>query len=337
MEKTFFQRLCPALLSAALLSAALVSCNDEDTPFTDKKSPYVTAVLDFRPAAGQFTNELPEYEEGDTQEDMNRKALDAIGGNRRGMVSLGGFGGYIVVGFDHTIENKAGLCDFRVTGNAFYAPGQTAYGSSEPGVVQVAYDANGHPDEDEWYEIAGSSHLGRHEAWLGQVSEAGNDTQTVENYAITYHRPETEPSGNVKAYIRWTDNEGASGFLAKNTYHKQPYFPQWIEDTELTLRGTRLPQNGMDLSGEGSNFAHYRFAYGYADNAPNTDDVSAIDIGWAIDAQGQPAGLPGADFIRIYTGVNQQNGWIGECSTEVMGMEDLHLLQVRIESAEVAR
>ena len=26
------------------------------------------------------------------------------------MVSLGGFGGYIVVGFDHTIENKAGLC-----------------------------------------------------------------------------------------------------------------------------------------------------------------------------------------------------------------------------------
>lgn len=76
------------------------------------------------------------------------------------MVSLGGFGGYIVVGFDHTIENKSGLCDFRVLGNAFYANGASDYGSSEPGVIQVCYDANGNglPD-DGWYEIAGSSYL----------------------------------------------------------------------------------------------------------------------------------------------------------------------------------
>lgn len=35
------------------------------------------------------------------------------------MISLGGFGGYVVVGFDHTITNVTGKRDFRVLGNAF--------------------------------------------------------------------------------------------------------------------------------------------------------------------------------------------------------------------------
>ncbi len=37
------------------------------------------------------------------------------------MITLGGFGGYVTVGFDHTIQNVEGLRDFRVLGNAFYA------------------------------------------------------------------------------------------------------------------------------------------------------------------------------------------------------------------------
>lgn len=62
------------------------------------------------------------------------------------MISLGGFGGYVVVGFDHTIENVTGERDFRVLGNAFYAeanpnPNVTRKGGScEPGIVMVAYD-----------------------------------------------------------------------------------------------------------------------------------------------------------------------------------------------------
>ena len=51
---------------------------------------------------------------GDTQETMNHKVLDAIGNNKRGMITLGGFGGYVTVGFDHTIQNVEGLRDFRV-------------------------------------------------------------------------------------------------------------------------------------------------------------------------------------------------------------------------------
>lgn len=93
--------------SLIMFSGVFTSCSNTDDPetppTTGEKSPYITRVLDFRPAVGQFVNQLPEYKEGDTQEDMNRKVLEAIGNNKMGMVSLGGFGGYIVVGFDHTI------------------------------------------------------------------------------------------------------------------------------------------------------------------------------------------------------------------------------------------
>ena len=282
---------------------------------------------------GQFVNELPEYEEGDTQETMNRKALEAIGNNNQGMVSLGGFGGYIVVGFDHTIENKAGLCDFRVQGNAFYANGQSEYGSSEPGVIEVSFDANGNglPD-DEWYEIAGSSYSEGSESWIEQAREAGNDVRTIHDYEITYYRPTTEPGKPTEEYIRWEDNQGESGYRSMNPTHLQSYYPQWIKEDRISFSGTRLPQNGIDLSGVGNNFALYKFAYGYADNEPNTNDRSAIDIDWAVGADGQPANLSGVDFIRIHTGVNQENGWLGECSTEIMGVVDLHLTGVRIES-----
>ena len=326
----------PAALAALLAAGGSAACSEgndgPETPPGGKATPYVTQVFDYRPAVGQFVNELPEYEEGDTQETMNRKALEAIG-NNQGMVSLGGFGGYIVVGFDHTIENKAGLCDFRVQGNAFYANGQSEYGSSEPGVIEVSFDTNGNglPD-DEWYEIAGSSYSEGSESWIEQAREAGNDVQTIHDYEITYYRPTTEPGKPTEEYIRWEDNQGESGYRSMNPTHLQSYYPQWIKEDRISFSGTRLPQNGIDLSGVGNNFALYKFAYGYADNEPNTNDRSAIDIDWAVGADGQPANLSGVDFIRIHTGVNQENGWLGECSTEIMGVVDLHLTGVRIES-----
>ena len=67
------------------------------------QTPYITKVIEFKPAPGQFTNELPEYEEGDTEETMRAKAEEYLADNNKNMVSLGGYGGYIVVGFDHTI------------------------------------------------------------------------------------------------------------------------------------------------------------------------------------------------------------------------------------------
>ncbi len=299
-------------------------------------SAYITRVLDFMPAPGQYTNVSPSWREGDTQETMNEKALAAIGGGRRGTVSLGGFGGYVTVGFDHTIENVAGRCDFRVPGNAFDASVTPSFGrdaSSEPGVIMVSVDANGNGEpDDEWYEIAGSAHRDPSgESWYAKALAAGNDVETVADYSVTYYRPESEPAGSgvLRDYIRWEDNLGDSGYIPRNEFHSQSYYPGWAGET-LTFRGTRLPRNGIEEGPE--KFVLYRFGWGYADNAPNADDASAIDIDWAVNADGEPAGLSGVDFIRIHTGVNQQNGWVGECSTEVSGVEDLHILGINIDS-----
>ena len=61
-------------------------------------------------------------------------------------------------------------------------------------------------------------------------------------------------------------------------------------------------------------------------DSPNSEeDKISFDIGWAVDSLGNPVHLPGVDFIRVYTGVNQQCGWLGETSTELSRAEDLHV------------
>ena len=330
----------------AMCIVMLSSCSSDPYPDVPEKpedaTAYITKVFDFLPAVGQFTNTLPQYEEGDTQETMNQKVLETIGNNKGGMISLGGFGGYVVVGFDHTIKNKEGYCDFRVLGNAFYSasnpdPNAPKGGNAEPGVIMVAYDRNrnGQPDDDEWYEIAGSAYNDcKGEAWYGKAVAAGNDVNTYHNYEITYYRPTEEPSAATKEYIRWEDNQGKSGYKEKNAFHSQPYYPQWIQSDKLTFKGTCLPQNGIDESGQGTYYVCYTFRYGYADNELNSADASAIDIDWAVDAEGKKVHLPGVDFIKIYSGVNQENGWLGECSTEVCGVNDLHVLGEEIKTIQ---
>ena len=78
----------------------------------------------------------------------------------------------------------------------------------------------------------------------------------------------------------------------------------------------------------------YKFRYGYADNEQNAKDDACIDIDWAVNSKGQKVNLPGVDFIKIYCGVNQENGWLGECSTEVTGVEDLHVLGEEVATRE---
>ena len=99
-------------------------------------SSYIANVFDYLPAPGQFVNKMPVYEEGDTHEDMVAKVAEKITGENSGFITLGGWGGYVTFGFDHTIVNVAGKQNFRIEGNGFT-------NSSEPGIVMVSYDANG--------------------------------------------------------------------------------------------------------------------------------------------------------------------------------------------------
>lgn len=284
-------------------------------------SQYISDVFDFRPAVGQFTNKTPKYENGNNAFDLLQRAKLALIGDTTDLISLGGFGGYVVFGFDHTIPNLEGR-DFKVLGNAFWANASTEVrtGSCEPGIIMVAYDKNknGKPDDDEWYEIAGSEYF---------------KNTTTKNYSITYFKPnENKPPVNGPSqwqydveYVKWNDNQGNSGYKTKNVFNIQSYYPLWITDLSYSFTGTKLANNFYDQSGNGSYWVGKSYAYGYADNAPNGDEASDIDISWAVNKNGNYVKLPGIDFVKVYTGINQEAGWLGEISTEVAGAYDLRL------------
>lgn len=289
-------------------------------------SRYISKVYEYRPAPGQFVNMLPKYENGDTEEDMCKKVEECISGKNDVLVSLGSYGGYVTFGFDHTVANVPGEYDFKILGNAFYAASNPnpdapeSGGSAEPGIVMVSLDTNGNglPD-DEWYELAGSEYY---------------KPETAHDYSVTYYRtpdghiPTPIPNTPIKdnTYIQWIANDGTKGYVEKNSYHSQDYFPKWLNNDELTFSGSRLAPNAVDESGVGSYFVLYAYDWGYVDNHPNeVQDKSSFKIDWAVDKHGKPVHLDGVDFIRVYTGVNQTCGWLGETSTEVCRAEDLHI------------
>ena len=75
---------------------------------------------------------------------------------------------------------------------------------------------------------------------------------------------------------------------------------------------------------EGGTWVGYCYPWGYADNHPYNSEFCQFKIDWAVDKNGNPVVLDGIDFVRIYTAVNQNSGWMGEISTELQAVEDLH-------------
>jgi hypothetical protein len=256
-------------------------------------------VYEYLPAPGQFVGD--ETYSGFDGSELTATAATEYAAKRmeEGLfVSLGGFGGYIIVGFDHSIANNGGN-SFAVTGNAFS-------GASEPGVVWVMQDTNGNglPD-DEWYELSGS--------------ETGKST-TLSDYEVTYYRP-----ANGCA-VRWTDSQGTAGSVDYLSFHPQPtYYPTWMVAESYTLRGTRLaPNNSYDAST--GYWRNNDLAYGYADNygsdAVKTESgatATVFKISNAIHRDGTAVNLKFIDFVKVQTAVNTKSGIIGEGSTEVLG------------------
>lgn len=299
--------------------ASSTDTEEEEQPSPDAPSAYANKVLAYRPAPGQFMNtSTTAYEKGFSAEDVRRKAEEKLKDPYLCLLSLGGFGGSIVVGFDHTVPNMNGAYDFKIYGNASYDSFGTLTGalggSSEPGIVLVSKDMNGNGlADDEWYELKGSEYDSKH---------------TIKDYAITYHRP-ASPLSSVK----WTDNQGNTGYVYRNETHtKNDYYPAWIEEDEMTFYGSRLKDNAVNEPRPGmpEHWVGYCYAYGYADNHPNDEKGALFKIDWAVDKEGRAVKLDGIDFVKIYTAVNQYCGWMGEISTEVQAVEDLHFAKKEI-------
>ncbi len=318
--------------------------------------PWLTRVYEYRPAPGQFINTLPVCRLGEPVDSVLARCQASICGRidtlsqtihgqlvtridtvwAQSIVSLGGYGGYIIVGFDHPVVNMH-TWDFEIQGNAFVSDRESHGGSSEPGIVMVGVDTDGDgvPSEaDKWYELAGSEYY---------------HPMTQHDYSITYYRPdESKPrtpsqvdhSLNDTTYIRWTSNDvnpdSTSGYMSRNTYHNQPYWPLWLQGEEtLSFTGSKLRCNAVDKGGNDgqSYFVQYFFDWGYVDNLPNNPARLPLENGscnpgfkidWAVDANGNHVNLTHIDFIKVYNAMNQYCGWTGETSTEVGAGIDYH-------------
>lgn len=314
-----FRLLRLVLAAGAALAAG--ACNKDEViidpdlpvdanfrPAGPESSPLCDIVYDYTPAPGQFINDAGAV--FTTAEDAAAWAEARL--QRGSLVSLGAFGGYIVVGFDHSIRASAdGGYDFAVAGNAFYSEGAGMGNSNEPGIVYVMRDenANGLPD-DTWYMLAGS------------------ETDVDAAYAVTYFRPEAPESD-----IRWTDNRGAEGVVPyMGLFHRQEYYyPAWIKAGSYTLAGALLPARNL-YDPETGFWSNNPYEYGYADNM-GADNISIgkyrqcnrFRIADAVDAQGNPVELKYIDYVKIQTGVNAVSGHLGEISTEVAAVIDLSL------------
>jgi hypothetical protein len=185
-------------------------------PKTGSSKPWSLNGFEFTQAPGQFVG-------SHATEEAVLRVLRTQLQNDTFFSSLGSFGGYVIMGFDHSVENISGQYSLAIEGNAF--------GSwVEPGVVWVSQDDNGNglPD-DTWYELAGS--------------ETGK-SETIQCYSITWHKP-VGASGP-----KWEDNLGDSGQLPDQTYYGTGQgYPSWLPGTSFTFTGTRLTYYGSFIWG----------------------------------------------------------------------------------------
>ena len=166
---------------------------------------YANKAYYYMAAPGQYVNNLSATTAAAALTALNNWS----GSDNGGYFHVGAFGGYFILGFDHSVQDKKGEPDIAIGGNAFA-------GWCESGIVWVMQDENGNglPD-DTWYELRGS--------------ETGKPS-TKQRYAITYYKPAADNLNPV-----WTDNMGHSGSI-----NRAGIYPKFTTEAYYTLVGTCL-------------------------------------------------------------------------------------------------
>jgi len=283
----------------------LSGCSSELIPVGDagnstNQSAFVSKVFDYQYAPGQHASLISPNEKGSNF--VGEPWLKA-----KTFTSLGGWGGYLIAGFDHAVNNTNG------PDIALYTQPSVA---SEPGVVLVMTDSNndGMPNDGPWFEIKGSEY---------------NHTETIRSYEVTYYKPA------ASGYVTWKDNQGKAGTLVPEFVSDSWWWQGYGDKSSVTFKGVRLPDaylnNSKDPAIELWMPRKGLFRFGYAECYENEDynqllKANLLDISSAVDASGNPANLTKINFIKIQSGVFQIAGWLNEISTEISGAADLHLL-----------
>ncbi len=279
---------------------------------TSLDAQYISEVISYTPAPGQFINASPWGLPG--------SAASIVGGVN-GNLSLGAFGGEVVFRFDGPVENHPDNpfgVDFTVFGNPMPE-------WSEPGVVWVMKDENGNGSPDDtWYELAGSDY---------------HFSSSRKNFQVTY----LNPGDTVARDVPWKDQLGNTGCIRANSAHLQPYYPSQelfpgISAEGYTVSGSMV-RGAVDVD-HPPLLRSARRAFGYADNRlrggppytlpdnPYTEELDnsggdAFDIDWAVDMDGNHVALDVVHFVRIVNAVIHEGGWLGEVSTEIAGAVDV--------------
>ena len=286
---SFFRLFC-----FVLLQTLLYACNGNSPVQPATSSAYITKVYEYVYAPGQHASVA---KPADVINFTGEPSTD------KGWLYLGGFGGYVVAGFDHDVLN-GDSSDFEVYGLQGVSP--------EPGIVYVMPDTNGDglPNET-WYELKGNQY-----------------ENSRHNYWVRYYKAKTD-----SANVTWKDSEGSRGELISGFatgYSAKWWWPATTTDS-ITFSGSRLPDSYENVSTADTQYwivPHDLFTWGYAKNLFGTDydatvGANKLDISNAVDETGKSIHLASIRFIKIQTAVFQRAGWLNEVSTEVRGAKDL--------------
>lgn len=289
-------------------------------------TPFATVIFDFTPAPGQFINTPA------VSNPIHALGAPSGGGtsspNNSEVVSLGGFGGSITLGFAQTIyddpRNPYGL-DAIVFGNAFWVGGDPTRRFAEGGVIEISRDINGNgiPD-DPWYVIPGSSLLAPPSA-AAMTQDWDNDPSTPVPPANIAWYPDPSIYPNIPSAY------STIGYLLPQAFQSIPLVHPdgvaavnevhfgYADISPVLILGDLTGNNIVDDPTIAPEEFYTRpdnpFLVGVSQGSGGGD---AFDIAWAVDPlTGEPAYLDGFDFIRISTGANALAGIFGEISTEV--------------------
>lgn len=289
-----FPEIAAWLVTAALLCALVRA-----------ESPFAVRVLDYAPAPGQFVND-PVYN------DPGHALGPPVGSGtsapaNESVVSLGGYGGFIVLGFDHTVLdhplNPLGL-DSIVFSNAFWVGGNPDRHWAECATIEISRDGNENGQADDaWFLIPGS-HLSPP---LSRSPETWNDGSKTYAYRLSGSPFEAAVVVNP---FSGTDAEGIFGYA---------------EYSPTLLLGDLDADNIVDdkeiVEEEFYTIPDDPFEVGITSGSGGGD---AFDIAWAVDAaSGEPANLDGFDFLRITTPTHYILPTIGEKSAEIDAVADV--------------